>query len=118
MVAIVFFPSNCDFNRALKLALGRLRNSAAMRTSGSISASAFGACPSVRASMASTALFSCSIFLLSLFPDCRERLGIGTLHARSQSVDGSELQLCHRAFGLANLPRDFLDAFLLHKTQH
>ena len=40
-VDIRFFPSNSDFNRALKLALGRLRNSAAMRTSGSISASTF-----------------------------------------------------------------------------
>jgi hypothetical protein len=30
----------------------------------------------------------------------------------------AELQLLHRALGLANLPRHFLDAFLLHEAQH
>src|SRR5208282_2419048 len=117
-VAIFFFPSSCDFNRALKLALGRLRNSAAMRTNGSISLSTFGPRPSVRASMASTAWFSRSIFFASPLPGFRERLGIGTLHARPQTCQRTELQLLHRAFRLADLPRHFLDTFLLHKPQH
>ena len=46
-VDIRFFPPNSDFNRALKLALGRLRNSAAMRTSGSMPDSTFGGLPSI-----------------------------------------------------------------------
>ncbi len=96
-VDIRFLPPNSDFNRALKLALGRLRKSAAMRTRGSISAApAFVSFsrsnrPSFRASIASTALFSCSIFLVSSFPGFRERLGIGTLHARPQAAERAEL---------------------------
>src|SRR5579863_2654347 len=95
-VDIRFFPPNSDFNRALKLALGRLRNSAATRRSGSISAATFGGLPSVRASIDSTAWLSCSIFfwsslLWSLLPGFRERLGIGTLHARAQTRERAEL---------------------------
>ena len=63
-----------------------------MRTSGSISSSTFGARPSVRASIASTALLTGFIFAnsnlrqlglrrLVFFLDFRERLGIGTLHS-------------------------------------
>src|SRR5579862_6905366 len=112
MADIGFLPLSSDFNRALKLALGRLRKSAAMRTSGSISAPAPRTRPSFfAANMASTAWFSCSIFFGSPFPGFRERLGIGTLHARPQCRQCAKLQLFHRAFGLAYFPRHFLDAF-------
>src|SRR5271157_3410380 len=120
-VDISFFPPNSDFNLALKLALGRLRNSAAMRTRGSMPDSTFGGLPSTRANIASTALLSCSIFFCSfpgfLLPE-RERLGIGTLHARPQAAERAELQLLHRALSLANLPRHVLNTFLLDKPQH
>src|SRR5579859_5250843 len=91
-----FVPPNSDFNRALKRAFGRLRNSAAMRTRGSISADTFGGLPSARASIDSTDLLSCSTFLRSsLFrsplPGFRERLGIGTRHARAQTAERAEL---------------------------
>src|SRR5438874_10479607 len=85
-VGIGFLPVSSDFNRALKLASGRLRNSAAMRTSGSIVLSILGGTPSARESMASNAVWSCSIFG-SLFSGFRERLGIGTLHARAQAAE-------------------------------
>src|SRR5215831_7475392 len=94
-VDIRFLPPNSDFNRALKLALGRLRKSAAMRTKGSISAPDFDTRPSLRASIASSALLSCSIFWPPFFPGslpgCRERLGIGTLHARLQRAQRAKL---------------------------
>src|ERR1700740_967103 len=90
-VDIRFLPPSSDFNRALKLALGRLRKSAAMRTSGSIPAAVVRTWPSLRANIASRALFSCSIFCLPPFPECRERLGIGTLHARLQRSQGAKL---------------------------
>src|SRR5271165_427320 len=94
-VDIRFPLCNSDFNRALKLSLGRLRISAARRTKGSISAAALLILPSLRAIMASTAWFSCSIFFWSVLlgPPLpgRERLGIGTLHARPQRRQGAEL---------------------------
>src|SRR6204780_2234067 len=122
-VDICFLAPNSDFNRALKVALGRLRKSAAMRTSGSTSLAAFAGRPSFRASIESRALFSCSIFFCSAlflppFPGFRERLGIGTLHARPQTRECAKLQLLHRTLSLANLPRHFLDAFFFHKPQH
>src|SRR4030081_1514911 len=125
---ILFLPSNFVFNRALNSCCGKLRKSAAMRTSGSMPASSLPSLPSARANIASMARFSCSIFfasilfastffasifLRSLLPEFRERLGIGTLHARPQAGDGAKLQLLHRALGLADLPRHFFDAFLL-----
>src|SRR5207302_8016474 len=97
---------------------GRLRNSAAMRTNGSTSAPGFPTRPSLRAIICSSARFNCSIFLLSPFPGFRERLGIRTLHTRPQTGQGPELQLFHRAFSLANLPRHFFDAFLFHEPHY
>src|ERR1700735_637115 len=88
---VFFLPSHADLSRALKLSRGRPRRSAAMRSSGSIPASPFGALPSVRASIASRALSRCPIFFESSFPGFRERLGIGTLHARPQTVERAEL---------------------------
>src|SRR6266404_2416759 len=118
-VLIVFLPSSSsDFNRALNSSRGRLSKSAAIRTKGSTLASTLGGLPSARASKASTARFSCSIFFASLFFGFRERLGIGTLHARPQAAQRAELQLLHRAFSLANFPRHFLDASLLDEPQH
>src|SRR5258708_2012710 len=120
-VDIGFLPSNSDFRRVLKLSRGKSRRSAAIRSRGAIAASAFGALPSVRDNIASTALLSCSIFFVSLppgFPGFRERLGIGTLHSSPQTGESAELQLLHRALGLANVPRYLLDTFLLHKPQH
>src|SRR5580693_10181238 len=116
---MVFLPSsNSDLSRALNFSRGRSRKSAARRTSGLTLASTFAGLPSDRASSASTARFSCSTFFASPFGGFRERLGIGTLHARPQARQRAELQLLHRAFGLANLPRHFLNAFLFHKPQH
>src|SRR5580658_4285105 len=121
---IAFLPSsNSDLSLVLNSSRGRPRKSAATRTSGSTFASSFAGLPSVLASRAFTARFNCSIFFVSwfrglLFPLPRERLGIGTLHARPQAAEGAELQLLHRAFRLANLPRYFLNAFLLHEPQH
>src|SRR5205085_2776770 len=117
-VDIRFLPSSSDFNRALNIAFGRLRNSAAMRTNGSSSGPIFPTCPSFRAIICSSARFNCSIFFVSPFPGCRERLGIGTLHARPQTGQGPELQLLHSAFCLANLPRYFFDAFLFYEPQY
>src|SRR5580693_3376011 len=130
-VVIVFFsllfPSSSDFScclsRALKSARGKSRNAAAMRTSGSIPASTLATLPSARDSIASTAWLSRSIlrrssFFWPPFSGCRERLGIGTLHARSKCRQGAELQLFHRAFALANFLRDFLDAFFFYEAQH
>src|SRR5580692_1244910 len=116
-------PSNSDLSLVLNSSRGRPRKSAATRTSGSTLASSFAGFPSVLASSASTARFNCSIFFAWLFrgrflPLPRERLGIGTLHARPQAAEGAELQLLHCAFRLANLPRHFLNAFLLHEPQH
>src|ERR1017187_8756247 len=88
---IVFLPSNSDFSRALKLSRGKARRPAAIRPNGPLPAVALGALPSVRASIASTAWLSRSIFLVSLFPGFRERLGIGTLHARPQTAERAEL---------------------------
>ena len=51
------------FKRSLKSSLGSARRSAAMRTSGSTPASTRPTLPSVRDSIASTALLSCSTFL-------------------------------------------------------
>src|SRR5260221_14340470 len=95
--------NNWFFNRSLKFSRGSERRSAAMRTRGFIAASTRPRLPSARESITSTALFSCSIFLESTFfgsllPGCRERLGIGTLQARSQAAEGAELQLLYRAF--------------------
>src|SRR5258708_15222681 len=107
-VDIRFLPSNSDFRRVLKLSRGKLRRSAAIRNRGAIPASTFGALPSARDSIASTALSSCSIFFVSLlpgFPGFRERLGIGTLHSRPQAGERAELQLLHRTLSLTNLPR-------------
>src|SRR6202522_779444 len=127
---VIFFlsfllPSNsdssCVLSCALKSARGRSRNAAAMRTSGSIPVSTLPALPSARDSIASTALLSWSILRGSPFPPfsgCRERLGIGTLHARSKCCEGAELQLLDRAFALANFLRDFLDAFFFQEPQH
>src|SRR5260370_20232891 len=123
-VLMVYLPSsNSDFSRVLNSSRGRLRKSAATSTRGSTIASTFGSLPSARASKVSTAWFNCSIFLASLFPGSffplpRERLGIGTLHARPQTAKRAELQLLHRAFALADFPRHFLDAFLFHEPQH
>src|SRR5947209_2623638 len=122
-VDISFFPSNSDFNRALKLSRGRLRNSAATLTKGSISGSVFPGLLSDRPSIVSMLRFSSSTFLLSFFPGSffpgpRERLGIGTLHARPQTAERAELQLLHRAFSFANLPRHFFNTFLFYKPQH
>src|SRR5258708_8727595 len=118
-VLIAFLPSN---NSALSCILnsfrGRSCRPAATRISGSTLGSTFAGSPSARVSKASTALFSCSIFLASLFRGFRERLGIGTLHARPQAAQRAELQLFHRAFGFANLPHHFLNPFLLHEPQH
>src|SRR5580698_10967227 len=116
---MVFLPSsNSDLSRALNFSRGRSRKSAARRTSGSTLASTFAGPPSDRASSASTARFSCSTFFASPFGGFRERLGIGTLHARPQARQRAELQLLHSAFGLADLPRHFLNAFLFHEPQH
>src|SRR5580658_5033629 len=132
-VLIVFLPpSNSDLSRTLNSSRGKSRKPAATRTSGSTLASTFAGLPSARANNTSTARFRCSIFFASLFRGLlfrgslfrgsfggfRERLGIGTLHARPQARQRAELQLLHRAFGLANLPRHFLNAFLFHKPQH
>src|SRR5580700_6208640 len=121
---IVFLPcSNSDLSRALNSSRGRSRKLAATRTRGSMAASVFAGLPSAPVNMASTARFSCSICFMSFLrgsflPGFRERLGIGTLHARPQSAEGAELQLLHGTFGLANLPRHFFNAFLLHEPQH
>src|SRR5258708_777122 len=116
---MVLLPSrNSDFSRTLNSSRGMPRKSAATRPSGSTLASTLAGLLSALASKASTARFSCSIFLVSLFRGFRERLGIGTLHARPQTRQRAELQLLHRAFSLANLPRHFLNAFLLHDPQH
>src|SRR6202035_674991 len=96
----------------------RPRKSAATCTSGSTDVSTLGGLPPALASKASTARFNCSIFLASFLPGFRERLGIGTLQARPQTAKRAELQLLHRAFGLTDLPRHFLNAFLVHKPQH
>src|ERR1700735_155570 len=129
-VVIVFFsllPSSTDFSRALSCALksarGKSRNAAAMRNSGSVPASILAALPAVRDSIDSTAWLSrsslrSSFFFWPPFSGCRERLGIGTLHARSKCCERAELQLFHRAFALANFLRDFLDAFFLHEAQY
>src|SRR5437879_12861261 len=102
-VLIVLLPSsNSDFNRVLNSSRGRLSKSAAIRTKGSMLASTLGGLPSARASKASTALFSCSIFCASLFFGFRVCLGIGPLHSRPQAAQLSESQLLHRAFCLAN----------------
>src|SRR5579864_6786956 len=101
---MIFPPSNSDFSLVLKLSRGRSRRSAAMRTRGSIPGSALPTLPSLRASIASKALLSCSIFFVSLFPGFRERLGIGTLHARPQTAERAELQLLHCTLSLADLP--------------
>src|SRR5580700_9062700 len=126
---IILLPcSNSDLSRALNSSRGRSRKLAATRTRGSMAASAFGGLPTTRKSMASIARFSCSICLVSFFfrsifprsplPGFRERLGIGTLHARPQSAEGAELQLLHGTFGLADLTRHFFNAVLLHEPQH
>src|SRR5258708_5152336 len=117
-VDILLLPSNLDFSRALKFSRGRSRRSAAMRTRGSTLASSLGSLPSARASNTSTARFSCSIFFASLFPGFRERLGIGIPQSRPQSAERAELQLLHSALGLADLPRHFFDALLLHEPQY
>src|ERR1700733_2032697 len=123
-VLIVFLPSNSsDLSRVLNSSRGRSRKSAAMRTSGARLASTCGSLPSDRASNPSSKRFSCSIlasssFVGSFFPGFRERLGIGTLQARPQTGQGTKLQLFHRTLGLTDLPRHFLDTFLLHKPQH
>src|SRR5580700_11134324 len=120
---MVFLPSSSsDLSRALNFSRGRLRKFAARRASGSTLASTFAGLPSDRVSNTSTARFSCSAFLASLFRGLfggfRERLGIGTLHARPQTRQRAELQLLHRAFRLADLPRHFLNAFLFHEPQY
>src|ERR1700693_383305 len=122
---MIFLPSsNSAFSPVLNSSRGRPRRSAARRTRGSRSVSSFGSLPSAWTSKTSTARFNCSTFFFaslprgSFFPWFRERLGIGTLQARPQTAQGPELQLLHRALGLANLPRHFLYAFLLHKSQH
>src|SRR5580658_4499480 len=132
-VLIVFLPpSNSDLSRTLNSSRGKSRKPAATRTSGSTLASTFAGLPSARANNTSTARFRCSIFFASLFRGLlfrgslfrgsfggpRERLGIGTLHARPQTRQRAELQLLHRAFRLADLPRHFLNAFLFHEPQH
>src|SRR5580704_4498896 len=118
-VLMVFLPSsNSDFSRALNSSRGKSRNSLAMRSSGSTLVSTFAGLPYARATINSTALFSCSIFFASPFPGPRERLGIGTLHARPQTCQRAKLQLLHSAFRLADLPRHFLNTFLLHEPQH
>src|SRR5258708_1803301 len=118
-VLIAFLPSNNSaLSRILNSFRGRSRRPEATRTSGSTLGSTFEGLPSSRVSKASTARFSCSIFLASLLRGFRERLGIGTLHARPQAAQCAELQLLHRAFGFADLPRHFLDTFLFHEPQH
>src|SRR5580658_5924016 len=122
-VLIVFLPpSNSDLSRTLISSRGKSRKPAATRTSGSTLASTFAGLPSARANNTSTARFRCSIFFASLFRGSfggpRERLGIGTLHARPQTRQRAELQLLHRAFRLADLPRHFLNAFLFHEPQY
>src|SRR5216684_6000201 len=131
-VLIVFLPSNNSvFSLVLNPSRGKSRRSAAMRTSGSMLASNLGSVPSFRTSNRSTVRFSCSIFLASIFasifasffrgsffPGFRERLGIGTPQSRSQRAERAKLQLLHRALGLANFPRHFLDALLFHEPQH
>src|SRR4029077_15502080 len=80
-------------------------------------ASTFAGLPSARASNKSTARFNCSIFFGSWLRGFRERLGIGTLHARAQAAEGAELQLLYCALGLADLPCHFLNALLPHDPQ-
>src|ERR1700738_2593169 len=116
-VDIVFLPSNSlDLRRVLNSSRGKSRKSAAMRSSGSTPVSTWRGLSSDRASKASTARFSCSIWLASWSRGGRERLGMGTLHARAQVAERAKLQLLHRTLGLAHLLRYFLNAFLLHEA--
>src|SRR5712692_3595969 len=111
-VATDDFLSKSDLRRLLKFSRGRSRKSAAMRRSGARfgstrRSSASGGTILGCASIACTAWSSWSI---------RERLGIGTLHLRSQLIERAELKLLHCPLGASKLLRNFMDAPLLHKT--
>src|SRR5262249_43089539 len=103
--------SKSCFNRALKSCLGKSRNSAAMRTSGSASFLPRGTGARGFRTIPSTASLSCSIKL---------RLGIpatwlsAKLHP--QALQSPELQLFHRTFGPPQRLGDLADSFLLRKS--
>src|SRR5713226_8407979 len=95
----------------LKSSRGKSRRSRAIPSSaatlGSKSSRAPTSRPSGRASSAFTAPSSCSI---------RERLGICTLHLRSQLLQRAKLQLLHRSFAFPKLLRNLPNTPLLDET--
>src|SRR6266849_9643478 len=107
VVAIDDFLSKSDLRRTLKFSRGRSRSSTAMRIRGNSSRSSDGGTAPGLARSAVTAWSSCSI---------RERLGIGTLHARPQIFEGAELKLLHGSLGSSELLGNFANAFLLNEA--
>src|SRR6185437_10564075 len=114
VVAMDDFLSKSDLRRALKSSRGNRRSSAAMCNSGNSSGSADATVTTGAARSWVTAWSSWSISLrFGNLRLGRERLGIGTLHAGTQVLQGPELQLFYRAFGASQGLRDFTNTFLL-----
>src|ERR1700730_6137223 len=114
VVAMDDFLWRSDLRRALKSSRGSRRSSAAMCSNGNSSGSAE---PTVTTGPARNWVTAWSNWstscLLGNLRLGRERLGIGTLHAGTQVLQGTELQLFYCAFGASQGLRDFTNTFLL-----
>src|SRR6478609_1123015 len=117
MVAMDDFLCKSDLSLALKSSRGSWRSSAATCNSGSNSGSPVATVTTRVARSWVTAWSSWSISLrLGILCFGRERLGIGSLHAGTQVLQGAELQLFYRALAASQGLRDFTNAFLLGET--